>query len=87
MIDKPGTQLDKRLRDMIRGTCVEMGMESLDMPSGAGHDSVPISKKIPSAMVFVPSIGGISHSMHEETSVDDIVRGAELLESLLNKFR
>lgn len=87
MIDKPGTQLDKRLRDMIRETCVEMGMESLDMPSGAGHDSVPISRKIPSAMIFVPSISGISHSMLEETSVDDIVRGAELLENLLSKFR
>ena len=86
MIDKPGTQLDAHLRDMIRETCTEMGIEFLDMPSGAGHDTVPISRKIPSAMIFVPSIGGISHSMAEETADDDMVRGTELLERVLAKF-
>ena len=86
MIDKPGTQLDAHLRDMIRETCAEMGIEFLDMPSGAGHDTVPISRKIPSAMIFVPSIGGISHSMAEETVDDDMVRGTELLERVLAKF-
>lgn len=87
IINKPGTQLDKHLRDMIRETCVELKIDSLDMPSGAGHDSVPISKKIPSAMIFVPSIGGISHAMAEKTSEEDMVRGVELLEKLLEKFR
>src|SRR5207248_10118370 len=46
------------------------------MPSGAGHDAQYLAGKVPSAMLFVPSIGGISHHWSEDTSDDDIVLGA-----------
>jgi N-carbamoyl-L-amino-acid hydrolase len=48
------------------------------MPSGAGHDAQIIARKIPSAMMFVPSIGGISHHWAENTTDDDIVLGAQV---------
>jgi N-carbamoyl-L-amino-acid hydrolase len=48
------------------------------MPSGAGHDAQIIARKIPSAMMFVPSIGGISHHWSENTSDEDIVLGARV---------
>ena len=86
MIAKPAVQLDKALRAEIRTVCADMGIESLDMPSGAGHDASPMAHHIPSAMLFVPSIGGISHSMEEDTTTDDSVRGAEVLEKLLAKL-
>jgi beta-ureidopropionase / N-carbamoyl-L-amino-acid hydrolase len=49
------------------------------MPSGAGHDAQRLARKLPSAMMFVPSIGGISHHWTENTSDADIVLGAQVL--------
>jgi len=49
-----------------------------DMPSGAGHDAMVFSRHMPSSMLFVPSIGGISHHWTENTSDADIVMGARV---------
>ena len=49
------------------------------MPSGAGHDAQYLSRKIPTAMLFVPSIGGISHHWAENTSDDDLAMGFRVL--------
>jgi beta-ureidopropionase / N-carbamoyl-L-amino-acid hydrolase len=49
------------------------------MPSGAGHDAQILSQLLPSAMLFVPSIGGISHHYAENTSDEDIVLGCQVL--------
>jgi beta-ureidopropionase / N-carbamoyl-L-amino-acid hydrolase len=48
------------------------------MPSGAGHDAQWLARKLPAAMLFVPSIGGISHHWSENTSDEDIVLGAQV---------
>jgi N-carbamoyl-L-amino-acid hydrolase len=48
------------------------------MPSGAGHDAQHLARVMPSAMMFVPSIGGISHHWSENTSDEDIVLGARV---------
>ncbi len=48
------------------------------MPSGAGHDAQVMAQVIPAAMLFVPSIGGISHHWSEDTSDADIVLGARV---------
>ncbi len=47
------------------------------IPSGAGHDAQVLSKVIPAGMLFVPSIGGVSHHWTENTSDNDIVLGAQ----------
>jgi N-carbamoyl-L-amino-acid hydrolase len=49
------------------------------MPSGAGHDAQIIAQVLPSAMLFVPSIGGISHHCAENTRDEDIVLGCQVL--------
>lgn len=49
------------------------------MPSGAGHDAQILSTRMQAAMLFVPSIGGISHHWSENTSDDDIVLGCQVL--------
>jgi beta-ureidopropionase / N-carbamoyl-L-amino-acid hydrolase len=49
------------------------------MPSGAGHDAQILAERMKSAMLFVPSIGGISHHYAEDTSDDDIVLGCQVL--------
>ena len=48
------------------------------MPSGAGHDAQVIGLKLPAAMMFVPSIGGISHHFTENTADADIVLGCQV---------
>jgi N-carbamoyl-L-amino-acid hydrolase len=49
------------------------------MPSGAFHDAGIVSAFMPAAMLFIPSIGGISHDFAEDTSEDDIVLGCQVL--------
>jgi len=51
------------------------------MPSGAGHDAQILAQIMPAAMLFVPSIGGISHHIAEDTAPDDIVLGCQVLAS------
>ena len=54
------------------------GGKSIRMPSGAGHDAQILATIMPAGMLFVPSIGGISHHWSENTSDADIVTGAEV---------
>ena len=51
------------------------------MPSGAGHDAQILAQIMPAAMLFVPSIGGISHHVAEDTAREDIVVGCQTLAS------
>jgi len=54
------------------------GGRSLRLPSGAGHDAQVLATVMPAGMLFVPSIGGISHHWTENTADADIVTGAEV---------
>jgi N-carbamoyl-L-amino-acid hydrolase len=54
------------------------GGRSIRMPSGAGHDAQILASIMPAGMLFVPSIGGISHHWRENTADADIVTGAEV---------
>jgi len=54
------------------------GGKSIRMPSGAGHDAQVLATIMPAGMLFVPSIGGISHHWTEDTADADIVTGAEV---------
>ena len=49
------------------------------MPSGAGHDAQMLARVCPTAMIFVPSAGGISHNPAEYTAPADLVAGANVL--------
>jgi len=62
----------------------ELGYSHRRMTSGAGHDAQMLSRICPTAMIFVPSVGGISHNPAEHTEPDDLVAGASvLLQTLL----
>jgi beta-ureidopropionase / N-carbamoyl-L-amino-acid hydrolase len=56
------------------------------MPSGAGHDAQILARKLPSAMLFVPSIKGVSHHWTEDTSEADIVLGCQTLADAAEKI-
>lgn len=56
------------------------------MPSGALHDATNVARHMPVAMVFVPSINGISHAFGEDTDEADLVTGLEVLASAVSRL-
>lgn len=71
--------MDSRFQDAIDAASKALaGGRSLRMPSGAGHDAQMLATIMPAGMLFVPSIGGISHHWTENTADADIVTGAQV---------
>jgi hydantoinase/carbamoylase family amidase len=69
--------------DAATTACRELGVEYTEITSGAYHDAMLMSAKVPVGMIFVPSVNGISHSPHEYTEPDDIDRGVRVLAGTL----
>lgn len=70
---------DPRVRAMIADAARELGYSTKVMPSGAGHDAQAMAQIGPMGMIFIPSIGGISHSPKEFSTEQDIANGARVL--------
>jgi N-carbamoyl-L-amino-acid hydrolase len=70
---------DPRIQKYITESARELGLSSLLMPSGAGHDAQNMARIAPTGMIFVPSVGGISHSPKEYTSPEDMENGVNVL--------
>jgi beta-ureidopropionase / N-carbamoyl-L-amino-acid hydrolase len=71
--------MDERFLDSIEeAAAVHAPDLHTRMPSGAGHDAQVIGLRLPAAMMFVPSIGGISHHFTENTADADIVLGCQV---------
>jgi N-carbamoyl-L-amino-acid hydrolase len=70
---------DPRMRTIITGAAKGLGLSTRAMPSGAGHDAQAMAQLGPMGMIFVPSVGGISHSPKEFSRPKDIVNGANVL--------
>jgi N-carbamoyl-L-amino-acid hydrolase len=71
--------LDQGIRETITAAAERFGYRHTDIPSGAGHDSQNMALIAPTAMVFVPSKDGRSHSPAEDTSWEDIEKGGNVL--------
>lgn len=72
-------KLDAALAAMLHEEARNLGLESLSMPSGAGHDAQTMQSVCPAALVFIPSRDGVSHSPEEWSDWDDIEKGANLM--------
>jgi N-carbamoyl-L-amino-acid hydrolase len=70
---------DERVRKVIAQAATDLGLTYKLMPSGAGHDSQDLARIAPIGMIFVPSVGGISHSPKEFTRPEDMANGANVL--------
>lgn len=72
--------MDGRLRAALEGAAEEIVPgDWRKLPSGALHDSTNVARHMPVAMLFVPSIGGISHDFAEDTDEADLVTGLEVM--------
>lgn len=78
--------MDEQMQQFIYDAAVELGYRVKRMPSGAGHDAQNMAKIVPTGMLFVPSIGGISHSPKEFTRSEDMVKGANVILHTLLKL-
>jgi N-carbamoyl-L-amino-acid hydrolase len=67
------------VKQVIDSTARGLSLTTRPLPSGAGHDAQHMARLGPAGMIFVPSVGGISHAPKEFTKPHDIVNGANVL--------
>lgn len=70
---------DPALQAIIESAAAGLGLKTMHLPSGAGHDAQELAKIGPMAMIFVPSVNGVSHSPKELTRWSDCANGANVL--------
>lgn len=87
LLYQPGTPNSPDLVRTIREAADDLAIPSKEMYSGAGHDTQVLAQSgVRTAMIFVPSHEGRSHSPQEFTSIDDIVTGISLLTEVLHRL-
>ena len=85
-LDEDPVPMSKEVVKVLEEACQETGLNYTTMHSGAGHDSQIFALHVPTAMIFVPSIGGISHNPAEATKTEDLVEGVKALTASLYKL-
>ncbi|CAM4206032.1 Zn-dependent hydrolase [Paenibacillus macerans] len=85
MNEKP-VPMDPEIIRIIESVCKDNKLNYEVMHSGAGHDSQIFAAYVPTAMIFVPSIDGISHNPREHTEAVDIVPGIQVLAGAIEKL-
>lgn len=85
-MDESPVPMSEEVVKVLQNACEEAGLNFTTMHSGAGHDSQIFAVHVPTAMLFVPSIGGISHNPAEATKTEDLVEGVKALTASLYKL-
>jgi len=75
----PPTLFDPSLVTAVRNAAAAQGYAHQDIVSGAGHDAVYMARITPTAMIFVPCVGGISHNEIEDAKPEDLTAGGNVL--------
>jgi hydantoinase/carbamoylase family amidase len=75
---------DEDLVGLARQACERITGAAYELPSGALHDAASMAIRVPTAMVFSPSAGGVSHSPEEDTAEDDLAAAIEAFGTLAN---
>jgi len=75
----PPAMADPEIQAKIEQAAAGLGLKTMRLASGAGHDAQWMARLAPMGMIFIPSIGGISHSPKELTSWQDCANGANVL--------
>jgi N-carbamoyl-L-amino-acid hydrolase len=77
--DQPPVVFDPQCVAAVRGAAEACGFKVRDMVSGAGHDAAYVARVAPTAMIFVPCRGGVSHNEAEFSSQEQCAAGAQVL--------
>jgi beta-ureidopropionase / N-carbamoyl-L-amino-acid hydrolase len=70
---------DPAMVALVRSVAEDLGHSVRELASGAGHDAQMLARVCPTAMIFVPSIAGLSHNLAEDTAPEDLEAGANVL--------
>jgi allantoate deiminase len=76
-LNQPAVSLDPFLMSQIEKAVAQAGCKAHRMVSGAGHDAMILAEKIPTAMIFLRTPGGLSHHPSESVSVEDVAKAIE----------
>ncbi|MGH8831075.1 MAG: M20/M25/M40 family metallo-hydrolase [Polaromonas sp.] len=79
VLDQPAMPFDARCVAAVREAAAREGHAHMDMISGAAHDAIAIARIAPTAMIFVPCAGGISHNETESATPQDLAAGCQVL--------
>ena len=79
-------EFDPKIISLIESAAARCGCSCQQLPSGAGHDAQMFAPNCPTGMIFVPSLGGISHNVTEFTSKEDIAAGMNILMHVLTEL-
>jgi allantoate deiminase len=86
IMDHDPVPMSPEIRGEIEASIQTLGLRYLVMPSGAGHDSEILAPRFPTAMLFVPSKDGKSHTPEEYTPVEWVVPGVQALAGTLHRL-
>jgi allantoate deiminase len=90
LLDQPAVPMDERLTSFLTDAIGAAGFQLKTMPSGAGHDAMVMASRIPTAMLFLRSPGGISHHPSETVLEEDVeaslLVGLEFLQRLAKEI-
>ena len=84
--DRPAGVFDAKLCGLIEAVANELGYRTRRVHTVAGHDAVSLRRRCPTGMIFVPSVGGISHNEAEFTSAADLEAGVDVLANVLHRL-
>jgi N-carbamoyl-L-amino-acid hydrolase len=79
ILEFPPTPFDASCVEAVRGAAKRLGYTTRDITSGAGHDAVHMARVCPTAMIFTPCVGGISHNETEDINPEWAIAGAGVL--------
>lgn len=85
-LNEPSERMDTEFLTLLETICKEKKLTYEKMPSGAGHDTQIMNLVTRTALLFVPSHNGISHSPYEYTASEDLENGKEVLKELIHRL-
>ncbi len=77
---------DENIVKLIENAAENRGLKCRRMTSGAGHDAQMMARICPTAMIFTPSIDGISHNTKEKTNEEDLISAANILLDVIKEI-
>ncbi|MBO0756724.1 MAG: hydantoinase/carbamoylase family amidase [Bradyrhizobiaceae bacterium] len=80
------TLMTTSIVDAFEGAARDLGVGSMRLSSGAGHDAMILARRVPAGMLFVPSIAGRSHDVSENTRAADIIMGAQVMARAVDRL-
>ena len=85
-MDQPAVPMDERLTAFLAEAIEASGLPVKRMPSGAGHDAMVMAARVPTAMLFLRSPGGISHHPNETVLEDDVAAALRVCRNFMQRL-